>query len=240
MEFLRFGSSIPGTYWGCCAADIIQNFNVDPDTKSSIQLVSGDGGGGITHPKGGFMYAGPTYRDIFLQRLRIGTFNTREMPNHAFFVMLSRTQIDSATGKKWLAILKAEGFEFVRTVNNSVWNKDNYVFALFRNVGPNAVKDQFTPPAAWTDLPDVVPEPWRSLPDTKKLTADIAAAQKPFYYKLPNNAFLSEEEVTKAGAPVVLAGLRSTNPQEAKTTRDNRQKAQNVAKAVPLKTEIPF
>ena len=44
MEFLRFGSSIPGGYWGCCACCIIQNFKFDPKAKASIQLVSGDSG----------------------------------------------------------------------------------------------------------------------------------------------------------------------------------------------------
>ena len=141
MECLRFGSTIPGGYWGCCAADILQNFKVDPDAKASIELVNGDGGESMQK------FLGMTYKEIFLSRLRIGTFSTRDMPNHAFFVMLSATQLQPGSyGHKWLAILKENGFEFVRTVNNSVWNIDNYVFALFRNTGPNAVKDQFTPP----------------------------------------------------------------------------------------------
>ena len=43
MEFLRFGSSIPGSYWGCCAFDIIQNFGAyDPDDPLSIEMVDGE------------------------------------------------------------------------------------------------------------------------------------------------------------------------------------------------------
>lgn len=221
MHFLRFGSSIPGDYWGCCAADIIQNFNYDPDAKASIQLVSGDGGTPLSHPKGGFKYAGPTYRDIFVQRLRYGTFSDREMPNHVFFAMLSQTQVDGATGKKWLAILKEQGFEFYRRVNNSVWNKVNYIFILNRNVGPNAVADMYAPPAGWDKLPSVVPEDYTTF-DGQARTKEISAAQKPLYDALPKNVFLTEDEVRKAGAPVILAGLRSTNPQETKEAREAR------------------
>src|SRR6185369_2015183 len=143
MEVLRFGSTIPGGYWGCCAADIIQNCKVDPDAPASISIVNGDGGEFMQK------FLGKTYREIFESRLRIGTFSTRDMPNHAFFVILEKAQISSGYGQKWLAILKEHGFEFIRAVNNSVWNKDNYVFALFRNNGPNALADQFTPPPGW-------------------------------------------------------------------------------------------
>lgn len=207
MEFLRFGSSIPGSYWGCCAADIIQNFKVDPDAKASIQLVEGDGGSPLLKGKEK-AFVGMTYKEIFLQRLRFGTFEARDMPNHAFFVILSRNQLNDVIGKKWLAILKAEGFEFIRKVNNSVWNVDNYIFALIRNVGPNAVADQFTPPSAWTDLPDVVPEPWQSITNPAAYTAEIAKTQKPLYNKLPKLTKYSESEIEAAGVPVIYAGKR--------------------------------
>jgi hypothetical protein len=166
MECLRFGSTIPGGYWGCCAADIIQNCKVDPDAPASISLVDGDGGTFMQK------FLGKTYREIFESRLRIGSFSTRDMPNHAFFVMLERNQIASGYGQKWMAILKEHGFEFIRTVNNSVWNKDNYVFALFRNNGPNAVGDQFTPPPGWTDLPSVKKEAWELIPERRAEATD--------------------------------------------------------------------
>jgi hypothetical protein len=121
MEFLRFGSSIPGGYWGCCACCIIQDFNQDPDAKASIQLVYGDAGSPVMQDRG-FVFAGPTYRDIFWQRIRVGTFDQRDMPDHAFLAILTKEQLDGSVGSKWLAILKEAGFEFIRTVDNSVYS----------------------------------------------------------------------------------------------------------------------
>lgn len=218
MEFLRFGSSIPGSYWGCCACCIIQNFKVSPNAPASIQLVSGDGGGPL-----GDKFAGPTYKDIFLQRIRSGTFDSRDMPNHAFLAILSKTQM-SGVGLEWLAILKENGFEFIRTVNNSVWDVDNYVFGLFRNVGPNSKADQFTPPAAWLSLPDVYPEPWQEIADRPGYTAKQKAVQKTIYDKVGPPKFMTEKQLVDAGVPITLAGLRSKNPQELKTVRDSRNK----------------
>ena len=80
VEFLRFGSSIPGAYWGCCAMDIIQCFSTDPEAPASIELVSGDGGNPFMK-NGKTMFLGKTNKDVFLQRLRIGTFSTENMPN---------------------------------------------------------------------------------------------------------------------------------------------------------------
>jgi hypothetical protein len=164
MECLRFGSSIPGGYWGCCAVDIMQNFKVDPDAPASIQITSGDGGGACLKD-GQLAFAGPTYRDIFNARLRIGTFGKADMPNHAFIAVLTAWQLNEVHGKKWLAILKEAGFEFVRTVSNSVYggqsllsgeptdHSPNHIFMLVRNIGSGAIKDPFTPPKEWTDLP---------------------------------------------------------------------------------------
>lgn len=188
MEFNRFGSTIPGSYWGCCACDIIQNFKVDPDSKASIELVAGDGGGSLGK------YAGPTYRDIFWQRIRFGTFDTREMPNHAFIAILTDDQLLGGVGKKWLAILKEAGFEFIRSVSNSVYQGQNllgkskptdgsrnHIFMLVRNIGAGSIKDQFTPPKQWTDLPhnDADPALWSviSPEDRIKLTNSVRDAQ---------------------------------------------------------------
>jgi hypothetical protein len=216
MEFLRFGSSIPGAYWGCCACDIIQNFKVDPDAKSSIEIVSGDGGG--TTGK----FAGMTWKEIFLQRIRYGTFGTNDMPNHAFIAILTEWQINSDLGKKWLKILKENGFEFVRTVNNSVYsgpslgsptakanNNDNHIFMLVRNIGSNALKDQFTPPKAWTDLPLVKPEVWQyyTIPGDE-LTKAQHEADKVCFGKLPAKVFYTAEQLEKVGVPVYMSGIR--------------------------------
>ena len=182
MEFLRFGSSIPGSYWGCCAMCIIQDFKQDPDAKASIELVCGDGGQPI-----GDSFAGKTWKEIFETRLRIGTFNDDDMPNHGFLAILTAGQVTGSYGYAWLKILKDSGFEFIRAVSNSVYagptlagtpycsecesetpcddddwcsfddgeNNDqslNYLFGLFRNIGNGKVTDQFEPPRAWTEL----------------------------------------------------------------------------------------
>jgi hypothetical protein len=240
VEFLRFGSSIPGGYWGCCACCIIQNFKVDPDAKASIQLVSGDGGGPV-----GDKFAGPTYRDIFHQRLRSGTFDSRDMPNHAFIAILTDWQVKAGgVGSKWLKILKEAGFEFVRTVSNSVYDGQslggkssgkgghpNYIFMLVRNVGTGNVGDPFTPPKEWTDLPKVTPEAWEEISDPKRLAAEQYAVQKTVWDKIGPPKFLTEKQVVAAGAPVIYAGLRSEFPQETKASRDQK-KAAKAPKAV--------
>ena len=234
MEFLRFGSSIPGSYWGCCACCIIQNFKVDPDKKASIQLVSSDGGGPITKGRE-MLFAGPTWRDIFWQRIRSGTFDSRDMPNHAFFAILTDWQINSAPGNKWMAILKEAGFEFVRSVANSVYTGQslgkpkgkgeslNYIFALYRNIGSGAPADPFTPPKAWQDLPSVTPEVWQFVQDPKEFAQSQSAAQREVWDRIGPPKFLTESEIVAAGAPVILAGLRSENPQEPKATREARK-----------------
>jgi hypothetical protein len=250
MEFLRFGSSIPGSYWGCCACDIIQNFKVEPDAKASIQMVAGDSGSACMNGSE-IQFAGPTWRDIFWQRLRVGTFGTRDMPNHAFIAILTDWQINSNPGKLWLPILREAGFEFVRTVSNSVYAgaalgqpgegiSANYIFGLFRNIGGGAFKDPFTPPKAWTDLPKVKTETWDTL--NTGLTAvtglDLSTIQHAedtaIWNKIGPAKFLTEKEITAAGAPIILAGQRSKFPQQPKSVREEFQKADNggVTKAV--------
>jgi hypothetical protein len=220
MEFLRFGSHIPGVNHGCCAFDIIQNFNRDPDEKASIQLVSGDGGYPLSRPVKGQVFAGPTYRDIFNTRLRIGTFSDRDLPNHGFLAILTETQLTGTVGRKWLAILKEAGFEFVRTVDNSVYEysrgRKNYLFALFRNVGKNAVHDPFAPPKEWTDLPE----------QTK--------SQKEIWNALPPANFMSEAELVKANVPVTMAGLKSKHIPCSKAQREA-----NLAKEKPFTQPLP-
>ncbi len=237
MEVLRFGGSIPGEYWGCCAACIIQNFKQHPDTPASIQLTSGDGNGACTRD-GELAFAGPTLRDVFETRIRIGTFGLDEMPNHAFFAILESSQIrEGSVGYEWLKILKANGFEFLRTIDNSVYTghsldgegyggsgHPNYVFALFRNIGNGRIKDPFTPPKAWSDLPSVVPEAYQAiLPDGQ----DFADKQRDAQLKIWKDGKLSikkESEIVAAGAPVVMAGLRTEFPPQLKEDRQAKLK----------------
>lgn len=227
MEFLRFGSSLPGSYWGCCACDIIQNFKVDPDDKACIQLVDGDGGNNLGK------FAGPTWRDIFNQRIRFGTFGTADMPNHAFIAILTEWQIQGDIGKKWLGILRETGFEFIRTVNNSVYSgpnlgsptatansNDNHIFALIRNIGVNALKDPFTPPKAWTDLPEIKTPyvGWEG--DSETLTLAQHQQDTAIWECLGPAKLLTEAEAEKA-APGALwyAGVRNKYPQQLKSAR---------------------
>jgi hypothetical protein len=262
MEFLRFGSSIPGSYWGCCACDIIQNFNVSPDEASSIQLVDGDGGLPIMDGRG-FVFAGPTYRDIFWQRLRFGTFEKRDMPNHAFIAIITENQLSQDNTREWLAILKSAGFEFLRSVSNSVYagqsllgEEDddyeeegvNHIFGLFRNIGNGAITDPFTPPSAWTDLPSVVPEAWEDLAkmgearlrvNLKGLVKDQRDAQLQIWNSHPPKPLLTEEEVVAVGAPVIYAGMRSEYPQESKASRDSKIAAKRKVESKPSITD-PF
>ncbi len=267
MEFLRFGSSIPGGYWGCCACCIIQDFNQDPDDKASIQLVSGDGGYGIT--KGNdFLFAGPTYKDIFHQRLRVGTFDTRDMPNHGFIAILTHNQINGSIGGKWLKLLKEAGFEFIRTVCNSVYSgqgllggsapsdaNQNHIFGLFRNIGAGAIKDPFTPPKAWTNLPKVVPEAWNAMfsetldvfnddavnakgepieggaeceySSTEMLAKVQRTRQLAVWEKIGPAKFLTEAELVAAKAPVIYAGVRTEFPPEPKAAREKKMEAKS-------------
>lgn len=231
MEFLRFGSNIPGNYWGCCAIDIIQNFKVDPDTPASIGLVHGDSGTPMM--KGDDpLYAGPTYRDIFNTRIRIGTFSTDDMPNHMFLASLTQQQIDGEIGKKWLAILKENGFEFLRTTDNSVYTGSTleggtahpvHLFGLFRNVGQSKIKDPFTPPKGWTDLPEVIPEAWQLL----ATDANLAARQTAGWERLWNKGktvLLTAADLIKAKAPIIRAGITGTKPEDITSTVNNPTK----------------
>lgn len=252
MEFLRFGSSIPGGYFGCCACCIIQDFNQDPDNKVSIQLVSGDGGAGLT-ANGGLAFAGPTYGDIFKTRIRIGTFSTSDMPDHTFFAILTEYQVNGSIGKKWLKLLKDEGFEFVRSSSNSVYTGGavptkpaaedsgghphiNHIFGLFRNIQNSRVVDPLTPPKSWTNLPEQCPEMWSLIPPTERKA--FTDAQTDFgrmrWAKTSPTVIACEADIVAAGAPVIMAGLRSANPPELKYLREAKQAALKSAMVDPF------
>lgn len=241
MEFLRFGSSITGNYWGCCCVDIIQNFNHDPDSKASIQLVSGDSGGALTH-KGKPAYAGPTYRDIFKTRIRIGTFGTSDMPNHGFLAVLTASQLSSPVGKKWLAILKEEGFEFIRAMDNSVYSgpslnngtpHPNYLFGLFRNVGGAAIKDPFTPPKQWTDLDGGMPGvvDFLSAEQKSELLAKQTDYQTERWKANGPTVITNPDDLIAAGAPVTKAGGMGAKPKPI--TDEYKKKADGKAASKP-------
>lgn len=235
MEFVRFGGTIPGEYWGCCAVDIIQNFKQDPDTPASIQLVEGDGGYGMTK-NNELAFLGPTLRDIFWNRLRISTFGMSDHPNKAFLAVLEESQLHHDPGKKWLALLKEAGFEFIRRIDNSVYTGStlggkgsphtNYLFGLFRNIGNGFIEDPFKPPKAWSDLDTVMPEVWDACFDTDTGGKHLAEAQRKYHRAIwdirgPTD-IMTLSEVEKSGAPVIMAGMRTEFPPEPKAKRDEK------------------
>lgn len=252
MEFLRFGSSIPGSYWGCCAIDIIQNFNVNPNDPASIELVDGDAGC-PTLKDGSPVFAGKTYKEVFQTRLRIGTFSSKELPNHAFFAVLTETQVSGGYGKEWLKILYDEGFEFLRTIDNSVYSgptlhidnsvssHPNHVFALFRNIGAGQIKNPYIPPKEWLKLaPKLALTPSKLRTLEKKIEKETADQLKK-YQNLPPLTFYSKEELEAASVPITRAGKRSKFPQESEAARKTKDKAnQPGAKAKDSSIVSPF
>lgn len=252
MEFLRFGSSIPGSYWGCCAVDIVQNFSGGhPDDKASIELVCGDGG----QPLGTFL--GKTYREIFESRLRIGTFSDEDMPNHAFLCIMTEGQISSSNGSAWLKILKENGFEFIRAVDNSVYSGSgivdedydegdhdsniNYIFGLFRNIGVGKIGNPFAPPPEWVSLEGGVREIFDKLsPDDM---ANLSYNREELHLKRWNEiAFAklySKEQLKADGVPITYAGRRSEFPQESEAVREQKLKDKEKEGKVQA-TSAPF
>lgn len=252
MEFLRFGSSIPGSYWGCCDFDIIQNFKVDPDAPASIELVCGDGGNPLKDSSGNTLFLGKTYREIFESRMRIDTFGKNDMPNHGFLAILTETQCSGGVGNKWLKILHEYGFEFIRVLDNSVYNGPkldvdipggsphrNYLFGLFRNIGHGRVTDMFQPPKAWTDLGQgPSPQPYSLLQNTKELTTAMSEAQLAVWKEKPEAKFYTEKELEKDNVPITLAGRRSDKPQQLKKYR--KEKEEKAAAGAKANTANPF
>lgn len=251
MEFNRFGGTIPGTYWGCCAVDIIQNFKFDPAAKASSQVVSGDGGGALMVGGSKLAFVGPTYADIFRNRIRFGTFNTSDMPNHIFLAVLTESQVQGSYGAAWLKILREEGFEFIRATDNSVYtgaslrgrssSHPNYLFGLFRNITGSRIKNPLAPPAAWTALEKVIPEACDFLDDaTQKKIADGQTAYHKDRWSKGKTVFMTEDELVAAGAPVMLAGARVPGSQpELKSSREARVAAQQ-ARSASKPAAAPF
>lgn len=216
MEFLRYGSRISGSNIGCCGWDIIQDFKQDPDEKAAVQLVSGDGGTAITKyvrkPNGTYEYRnqffGKTWREVFNMRMRTGTHYNNDMPNHGFLAILTGNQLTTEIGKKWLAILKAHGFQFMGGVQNSVYRgasigHECYLFALFRNV--TATSNPMEPPKAWTDLPE---------PEGSDLDR---------WNALPPLVMYEEAELRKEGIPIWMSGTKGAQPYVSDGTEEKKE-----------------
>lgn len=238
MEFLRFGGNIPGEYWGCCAVCIIQNFKQHPDTPASIQITTGDANTPCMIGKE-MAFAGPTLRDVFTARIRIGTFGNQEMPNHAFLAVLEQSQTSKGSiGWEWMKILKENGFEFLRAIDNSVYTgptltgcktpHPNYLFGLFRNISNARIPDPFKPPTSWTKLPSVVPE-FFPMEDTAALAAEQTSRQLDIW-NAGKLTLLPESEIVKAKSPVILTGLRTEFPPETREAREAKLKGREPPK----------
>lgn len=169
IECLRFAGRHKAEGIGCCAIDILQGFVNDPDAPGEVKLLHGDDQS-MLYKGDKPAKLGPTNLDIFLGYLRIGTFGTEETPNRIFLAAITQQQINTPVGKKWLSILKEQGFEFVRGCDNSVYSGEDvpedgedfrttgvhpvYLFGLFRNIGKTRLADPFAPPEFWNTLPE--------------------------------------------------------------------------------------
>ena len=166
IECLRFAGRQPAEGIGCCAIDEFQGFINDPDSPASVLLKHGDSGTSLMVGGSKKAYLGETNREIFQSYLRIGTFSLTETPNRIFLASLTKSQCHSEIGRKWLTILKENGFEFIRATDNSVYSGRDvsrqksrestnvvYLFGLFRNIGSTRLEDPTKPPKFWDELP---------------------------------------------------------------------------------------
>jgi hypothetical protein len=166
IECLRLGARRGGEGIGCCAMDVIQGFNNDPDKICPQQpFFNGDswapefylgsdmqlcvGGDGITNEM------------AFMSHITHGSFSpdTEIAADHAFVAVLTDDQCNSSIGKKWLAILKREGFEWKGCTSNSVYGEyhPNHIFMLIRsthnNMEDSEIESLRLPPPIWEKLP---------------------------------------------------------------------------------------
>ncbi len=179
IECLRLGARRGGEGIGCCAMDIIQGFDNSPEGLRPQQpFYNGDcwtpemypgtddqlcvGGGDVTNEQ------------AFLAYLAHGSFSPEPYADHGFIAVLTGDQCKSSNGKKWLAILKREGFEWVGATSNSVYGEyhPNHVFMLLRSthteMGENEIELLKKPPKAWEELPEPTETPeerFRTLAD---------------------------------------------------------------------------
>lgn len=234
IECLRFGSRKGGKGMGCCAVDIIQNFNHAPDAEvpdGFVPIYHGDSGVPlIDYSTGAPLGFGPTNLDVFLGFLGTGTFNAGKKADKTFIAVMTAAQVSSPTGRKWLKILKEHGFEFIRAVNNSVYGGDgglavdadmkpagaphlNYIFGLFRNITNNQVPDPFAPPEEWAKLPEVskqqVIDLWRAgypEPFSKPEAAPKPTAESKPATKAKKKGGVPDNLAEQAAPPVSFRG----------------------------------
>lgn len=121
------------------------------------------------------------------------------------------------------------------TVNDN----DNHIFMLIRNIGASGLRDPFTPPKAWTDLPKVKSEAWDEMFDEQCTPTILAKLQHKedteIWSHLGPAKLLTEAEAEKL-APEALwyAGVRNKFPQQLKSARLAAQGLPDKAKAAPM------
>lgn len=154
IECIRFGGRRGNIGIGCCAVDLIQGFNNPPsqigretpfydgDTQSPANY-----GGGQLHICG-------TNEQMLLAYLTHGTFSAEPQSDHAFIAVMSQEQVDSQIGKEWLKILYREGFDYIATVNNSVYEEYHpvHIFMMIRTAGGYLDGEELCAPPEWEKL----------------------------------------------------------------------------------------
>lgn len=170
IECLRLGARRGGEGIGCCAVDIIQGFDNQPeDPCPQKPFFDADSWFPYSYQNqqeqlcvGGDKI---TNEDAFLAYLTHGSFTPYPEADHGFLAVLTGDQCNSANGKKWLAILKREGFQWLGCTSNSVYSEyhPNHVFGLFRSTHDNMEDEEIeslkSPPKAWEQLPDPTETP---------------------------------------------------------------------------------
>lgn len=165
IECLRLGARRGGEGIGCCAIDVLQGFNNPPESICPQQPhYNGDSWWPSFYPGtddqlciGG---EGITNEQVFLAHLTHGSFTAQPEPDHGFIASLTDEQCNSSIGKKWLEILKREGFVWVGATSNSVYDEyhPNHVFMLMRsthiNMGDEEIEELQQPPKAWNNIPE--------------------------------------------------------------------------------------
>ncbi len=167
LECLRLGARRGGEGIGCCAIDVLQGFNNDPDSLAPPQPhFNGDDWSPsfYQHTDKQLAIAG-TNEEVFLSHITHGSFTPEPEPDHGFIAVLTDDQVNGTIGRKWLAILKREGFEWVGCTSNSVYGEyhPNHVFMLLRSTHLNMedaeIEELKKPPQVWTELPAPVETP---------------------------------------------------------------------------------
>lgn len=170
IECLRLGARRGGDGIGCCAMDVIQGFNNDPDKIRPQQpFYEGDSWSPLFYEGtdkqlcvGG---EGITNEQAFLAYITHGSFTNEPAADHGFIAVLTDSQVQGETGKKWLRILKREGFKWVGAVSNSVYSEyhPNHVFMMLRSTLECMEADERerlkSPPEYWENLPEPTETP---------------------------------------------------------------------------------